>query len=79
MPSDEFEKRCAYLKLGACLGYIDIDDISQIDMLIINMKPSNLNILAGRKLSPAERDACRAEYASEKIKEMIRNTISNKG
>jgi protein arginine kinase len=71
MPSDEFEKRCAYLKLGACLGYIEIDDISKIDSLIISMKPSNLNIIAGRKLSAAERDAYRAEYSSKKIKNMI--------
>lgn len=70
MPSDEFEKLCANLKLGACLGYYSIPDVCDVDELMIKMKPSNLNMLAGRKLSPAERDAYRADYASNQIKKM---------
>lgn len=68
MPSDEFEKLCANLKLGACLGYYSIPDVTDVDELIVKMKPSNLNLLAGRKLSPAERDAYRATKAAERIK-----------
>jgi protein arginine kinase len=71
MPSEEFEKLCSNVKLGACLGYIDIDDITLIDDLIIKMKPSNLNLLAGRELTAAERDAYRAEYSSKQIKKLI--------
>lgn len=72
MPSEEFEKLCANLKLGACLGYVDIPDITEIDELIIKMKPSNLNLASGRKLTPAERDVYRAEAASKKIRQMTR-------
>lgn len=71
MPSEEFEKLCANLKLGACLGYVGIQDISAVDELIVRMKPSNLNILAGRELTAAERDAYRAEYASRQIKKLL--------
>jgi protein arginine kinase len=71
MPSEEFEKLCSNVKLGACLGYIPIADISEIDNLMVKMKPSNLNILAGRQLTAAERDAYRAEYASGRMRKLI--------
>lgn len=73
MPSEEFEKLCSNLKLGACLGYIPLSDIAEIDALMLKMKPSNLNILAGRQLTPAERDAYRAEYASNQIRKLTQN------
>lgn len=68
---EEFEKLCANLKLGVCLGYFSSSGIGWIDDLIIDMKPSNLSLLAGRKLSAPERDCCRADYASRRIKEKI--------
>lgn len=71
MPSEEFEKLCANVKLGACLGYIPIADTDKIDELIVKMKPSNLNLLANRQLTPAERDAYRAEYAAKRIKSLV--------
>lgn len=69
MPSEEFEKLCANLKLGVCLGYLDFGGIGWIDDLMIKMKPSNINLLAGRKLTAAERDAYRADFASRRIRE----------
>jgi protein arginine kinase len=71
MPSEEFEKLCSNLKLGGVLGYIQLKDIFEIDNLMVRMKPCNLNILAGRRLTPAERDAYRADYASSKIKKLV--------
>ena len=69
MPSEEFEKLCANLKLGVCLGYLDFGGIGWIDDLMIKMKPSNINLLAGRKLTAAERDAYRADFSSRRIRE----------
>ncbi len=69
MPSEEFEKLCANLKLGVCLGYLDFGGIGWIDDLMIKMKPSNINLLAGRKLTAVERDAYRADFASRRISE----------
>lgn len=59
------------IKLGACLGYLNVEDISAIDELTLRMKPSNLNVLAGRKLAPQERDEYRAHYVTEKIRTLV--------
>ncbi len=72
LASEEFEKLCANLKLGICLGYFSSDGISWVDELMIKMKPSNINLLADRKLSAEERDSFRAEYVSAHIKSGIR-------
>lgn len=69
---DEMDALCTDVKLGACLGYLKISDFAAIDGLTLKMKPSNLNVLAGRRLAPQERDEYRAHYVSNKIK----NTVS---
>ena len=69
---EEFEKLCADLKLGVCLGYFQAQSIGWIDDLIIKMKPSNITMLSGHKLSPQERDGFRAGYIQKSIKDMLR-------
>ena len=71
MSSEEFVKLCADLKLAACLGYVSVTDITAIDDLTVKMKPANVNISAGRKLTSDERDAYRAHYASKEIKKIV--------
>lgn len=71
MSSEEFDELCADLKLAVCLGYVNADDITKIDELALKMKPSNVNVLAGRTLSPDERDSYRAHYVSGKIKNLV--------
>lgn len=71
MGHGEFDKLCADLKLAVCLGYIKTNDISAIDELMLKMKPSNLNVLAGRSLSAKERDEYRATYAANRIKSLV--------
>ena len=68
---EEFTKLCSRLKLGVCLGWYSADGIGWVDDLMIEMKPSNLNLSAGRALSPAERDAFRADCASRRIREKV--------
>ena len=68
---EEFTKLCSRLKLGVCLGWYSADGIGWVDDLMIEMKPSNLNLSAGRDLSPAERDAFRADCASRRIRERV--------
>lgn len=72
MSGKEFDGLCADLKVGACLGFIKIDDISAVDGLMLKMKPSNINVLSGRTLTAQERDAYRAQYASNKIKGLVK-------
>ena len=67
LTNSELDALCADLKLGACLGFLNVSDIAAVDDLMLQMKPSNLNALAGRTLETQERDAYRAQYSSKKI------------
>lgn len=70
LSTSELIKLTASVKLGACLGYIDISDPSEIDDLVIKMRPANINEAAGRELTPVERDIYRAEYVTKHIKQI---------
>lgn len=67
----EFEELSYSVKLGVCLGYIKVDDVSEIDDLITEMQPSNVNLLASRRLSALERDIYRAEHVSKRFRKMF--------
>lgn len=66
----EFIKLTAKVKLGACLGYINIADVSEIDDLIIKLSPSNITAAAEKQLTPLERDVYRAQYCAKAFKKM---------
>ncbi|MBD5585482.1 MAG: protein arginine kinase [Clostridia bacterium] len=72
LSTDELIRYSASLKLGACLGYIKIDDISLIDELSVKMRPSNINASAQRELTPVERDVYRAQYTAKYLKKIIK-------
>lgn len=63
----------ANVKLGACLGFFELDDVSQIDDLVVKMRPSNINSAAERELSPVERDVYRAGYTGKYLKKIFEN------
>ena len=71
LSTGELIKLSSNVKLGACLGYIPIDDVSLIDDLVVKMRPSNINAAAARQLTPIERDVYRAKYVSESLKKSI--------
>ena len=68
LSTGELIKLAANVKLGACLGYIGISDISAIDDLVVKMRPANINSAAARSLTPVERDAYRAQYGAKFLK-----------
>ena len=68
LTTGELIKLAANVKLGACLGYLKISDVSEIDSLVIKMRPANINTSAGRSLAPIERDIYRAEYVAKHLK-----------
>ena len=70
LSSGELASLASDVKLGACLGYIPISDVSAVDDLIVAMQPYNINRAAGRTLSAGERDVYRAEYVSSRIKKL---------
>ncbi len=67
----ELDDLCADLKLGVCLGYLNCENIEAIDELTFKMKPSNLNVRAGRILEERERDIYCAHQVSQKIKNLV--------
>lgn len=66
----EFVNLSAKVKFGACLGYINIPDVSLIDNLTIKLSPSNITAAAGKPLTPLERDVYRAQYCAKAFKKM---------
>ena len=68
LSTDELISLSASVKLGACQGYIKLDDVSLIDELAVRMRPSNINAASGRELTPAERDVYRAQYTAKYLK-----------
>lgn len=71
MTHGELDGLSADLKLGACLGYLECEDIAAIDELTLKMKPSNLNVQSGRVLDERERDIYCAQQVSQKIKKLV--------
>ena len=71
LTTDELIRLSAYVKLGACLGILNLDDISLIDDLAVKMRPSNINSAAERELSPLDRDIYRAQYTGKYLKKIF--------
>lgn len=70
LTTDELIRYSACVKLGACLNFININDVSKIDELCVNMRPSNINAAAEQELTPVERDIYRARYTSKFLKKI---------
>lgn len=68
----ELIKLSAKVKLGCCLGYIDIPDVAAIDDLVIKLSPSDVSVASSQSLSAAERDVYRARLCNEAFKNMIK-------
>lgn len=68
LTTGELVKYAAYVKLGACLGYINITDVSLVDGLVEKMRPANINKAADKLLTPLERDIYRAQYVGKYLK-----------
>lgn len=71
LTTEELIKFTAQVKLGASLGYINLSDVSEIDELVVKMRPSNINAAADRTLTPVERDIYRAQFTAKYLKKLI--------
>ena len=63
----EFLSHVAEVKLGAMLGYINIENVDEIDDLIIKARPANICEQYGKRLSSTDRDLFRAELVGKKL------------
>lgn len=66
----EFIKLTAKVKLGACLGFIDIPDVSLIDDLVVKLSPSNIAATASQQFTALERDIYRAKCCKKEFEKM---------
>ncbi len=67
------------LRLGTDLGFFPEETRSLIDLLFTEAQPAHLQINAGRKLDPGQRDATRAEILRTRLKSLSEPDIVSTG
>lgn len=66
----EFLKHISWVKLGAMLKVIPIKETYKLDRLIISVRPANLCVKQGKRLTSTERDLLRAKIVADKLKRL---------
>lgn len=72
LTAEELRSYLAEVKLGACLGFIGIDDVSALDGIAKRVKPADACARFGRQLTAEEQDAYRAEFVSKELKKLTK-------
>ncbi len=65
--SKEALNHLSLLRLGATLGFFPPATVILCDTLLMDIQPAHLQLHSGRKLSPDERDALRAEIVRSRL------------
>ncbi|MBQ9081022.1 MAG: hypothetical protein IJY26_00090 [Clostridia bacterium] len=73
LDSREFLQLMAEFKLGVSLGLYNVDKMSDLDDLIINMRDSNINRFSKETLDKEGRKLYRAECVQARLKELLRS------
>ena len=78
--SKEALNHLSLLRLGGTLGFFPPETVMLCDTLLMDIQPAHLQLHSGRKLSPEERDAIRAEIVRSRLHslESPDNRISSK-
>ncbi len=78
--SKEALNHLSLLRLGGTLGFFSPATVMLCDSLLMDIQPAHLQLHSGRKLSPEERDAIRAEIVRSRLHslESPDNRISSK-
>ena len=80
--SKEALNHLSLLRLGGTLGFFPSETVVLCDTLLMDIQPAHLQLHSGRKLSPEERDAIRAEIVRSSLLSLEspdNRTISNDG
>lgn len=67
LSSREFMQLFADVKLGVQMNLLPLKNAGVLDDVVVKMQPANITLMAGREISPRERDAYRAEYVSKTL------------
>jgi len=65
--SKEALNHLSLLRLGGTLGFFPPETVMLCDTLLMDIQPAHLQLHSGRKLSPEERDAIRAEIVRSRL------------
>jgi|UniRef100_A0A7V3UZU6 protein arginine kinase len=65
--SEEATNLLATVRLGVVLGIINELNVSEVSQLLVLIRPANLQVLLGEKLSAVERDERRATFIRQKL------------
>ncbi|MEO0009662.1 MAG: protein arginine kinase [candidate division WOR-3 bacterium] len=65
--SDEATNLLATVRFGVILGIINELKVSEVSQLLVLIRPANLQVIIGEKLTPAERDERRATFIRQKL------------
>lgn len=65
--SKEALNHLSLLRLGGTLGFFPAETVMLCDTLLMDIQPAHLQLHSGRKLSPEERDAIRAEIVRSRL------------
>jgi protein arginine kinase len=68
--SKEALTHLSLLRLGGDLGFFPANTIKMCDTLLMDIQPAHLQLHSGRKLSPEERDAIRAEIVRSRLQSL---------
>ena len=67
----------SYLRLGKNLGLMPTISIDLLNEILITTRPAHLQIIAGTKLEPKERDICRARIIRQKLQNICDHPSDN--
>jgi len=70
IPSKEALTHLSLLRLGGNLGFFPEESVALCDALLTEIQPAHLQMHSGRKLSPEERDAIRAEIVRSRLQSL---------
>lgn len=68
--SKEALNHLSLLRLGGILGFFPAGTVMLCDTLLMDIQPAHLQLHSGRKLSPEERDAIRAEIVRSRLQSL---------
>jgi protein arginine kinase len=60
------------IRLGLALGLLRIERAHEIEQLMVDSRPAHLQKIAGKALSPEDRDVFRAEWVRSKLADLMK-------
>lgn len=70
LPSKEALDLLSMIRLGLAMGLLQLDRAHEIEQLMVDARPAHLQKIAGKALSPEDRDIFRAEWVRSKLADL---------